>query len=192
MSNQVKFSVVIPTYNHLEDCLKPCLESIIQHTELDENIEIIVVANGCNDGTVEYVRNLNIDQIKVIVYKDALGYTAATNKGIICARGEYIVLLNNDVTLLPQEKNCWIDLLYKPFEVDETVGITGAVRIKNYDIDRDFMVFHSVMIKRQMFYEIGLLDESFSPGAGEDTDFFIKLQDAGYKMVQVPDKQYQS
>jgi hypothetical protein len=43
-----KISIVIPTYNHLEDALKPCIESIEKYTTMDE-VEIIVVANGCSD-----------------------------------------------------------------------------------------------------------------------------------------------
>jgi glycosyltransferase involved in cell wall biosynthesis len=48
-----KYSIVIPTYNHLEDCLKPCIESIIQHTDL-QDVEIIIVANGCTDDTLKH------------------------------------------------------------------------------------------------------------------------------------------
>ena len=43
MSKTPKISIVIPTYNHLEDCLKPCLESIIKYTDL-EDVEIVIVA----------------------------------------------------------------------------------------------------------------------------------------------------
>jgi beta-1,4-mannosyl-glycoprotein beta-1,4-N-acetylglucosaminyltransferase len=42
------------------------------------------------------------------------------------------------------------------------------------------------MIKQEMFTKIGLLDEIFNPGFGEDSDFGIKLQNAGYEIVQVP------
>ena len=54
-----KISIIIPTYNHLEDCLKPCIESIIKHTILNDDIEIIIVANGCIDGTKDYIDNIN-------------------------------------------------------------------------------------------------------------------------------------
>ena len=53
-----KYSIVIPTYNHLDDFLKPCLQSIIQFTDLDK-AEVIVVANGCVDATHQYVEALS-------------------------------------------------------------------------------------------------------------------------------------
>ena len=51
---KIKYSIVIPTYNHLEDLLKPCIESIYKNTDMSQ-VELIVSANGCTDGTQEYV-----------------------------------------------------------------------------------------------------------------------------------------
>ena len=96
-----KYSVVIPTYNHLDDFLKPCLQSIVKYTNLN-NTEVIVVANGCVDSTADYVRDLSntYPSIKLINEKEGLGYTKATNIGIKASLGEYVVLLNNDTVLL--------------------------------------------------------------------------------------------
>ena len=46
----MKYSIIIPTYNHLNDYLIPCINSIERYTDLD-NYEIIVIANGCSDQT---------------------------------------------------------------------------------------------------------------------------------------------
>ena len=101
-----KYSVVIPTYNHLDDFLKPCIQSIIKYTDLNTT-EIIVVANGCVDETVNYVKELSntYPSIKIIEEKEGLGYTKATNIGIKASTGEYIILLNNDTVLLHQDTN---------------------------------------------------------------------------------------
>ena len=42
------------------------------------------------------------------------------------------------------------------------------------------------MIRKDLLLRFGLLDECFNPGAGEDTDFCLKVQNAGYRVVQVP------
>jgi FkbM family methyltransferase len=177
-----KYSIVIPTYNHCDDLLKPCIESIIEHTDLD-NTEIIVVANGCEDNTHIYVSSLG-DLAKLIWVDDAIGYTKATNIGIQAARGEYIILLNNDTMFLSQEKNTWIRLLEAPF-INPKMGITGV--LENYDpyADAKFLVFFCVMIPKKLFNEIGILDEIFSPGYGEDIDFSLRAAKAGYSYKSV-------
>ena len=57
-------SVIIPTYNHCDEFLKPLCESIIKYTDLND-IEIIIVANGCRDNTREYIESLP-DQFKLV------------------------------------------------------------------------------------------------------------------------------
>jgi len=187
-----KYSIVIPTYNHLDDCLKPCIESIIKHTDLS-NVEVIVVANGCTDGTRSYVEGLG-SPFKLVWMDESAGYTRAANEGIKASKGEFVVLLNNDVILLDyQKKNEWLDLMARPFSSKDKVGVTGPS--KNYcnfldafdNKDGEFLIFFCVMIPRKLFDELGLLDERFNPGAGEDFDFCIRAKAAGYSLVQVPD-----
>lgn len=178
----MKVSVVIPTYQHCDDLLKPCLESIKQYTNL-EDTEIIVVANGCTDGTKEYVESLG-EHFKLVWFDKGIGYTKASNAGIQAAQGEYIVLLNNDTVLQPQPINQWINILLDPFN-DPMVGITGPMKTSCPAAQRNFLIFFCVCIKKEMFNKFGLLDEIFSPGYGEDTDFCCKLEDGGYKIFQV-------
>src|SRR5258708_7523634 len=102
----IKYSIIIPTYQHFQDCLLPCIESVLKYTDIS-NIEIIIIANGCNDGTNEYLLSLDKNLFKIIIDEKPLGYTKATNLGIKEASGEYIILLNNDILLLDQPKNLW-------------------------------------------------------------------------------------
>lgn len=176
-------SIVIPTYNHLEDCLRPCLESIKKYTNLDP-VEVIVVANGCTDGTKAYVESLG-DPFILLNYEEQLGYTKATNRGIEKARGDYILLLNNDIVLLEAPRNQWIDMHLQPFS-DPRVGMTGPLSLHDPYVQRQVIIFFCAMIKREVIEKVGLLDEIFSPGGHEDIDFTIRMENAGYKWVQVP------
>ena len=189
METKIKFSIVIPTYNHCNDFLKPCIESIVKNTDLDE-VEIIIVANGCRDNTKEYLDSLKNDHIKYLWFDEPMGYTKSTNSGIKISIGDYIVLLNNDTTILDYApKNTWLGMLYKPFSQDNTVGITGPLKSNCWHIERKFLIFFCVMISRSVFDVIGLLDEIFNPGGGEDSDLCIKAENAGYKVLQVPDEE---
>lgn len=177
-------SIVIPTYNHCDDLLKPCLESIRQHTDLSQ-VEVIVVANGCTDNTRDYVESLG-HPFKLIWMDEAAGYTKATNEGIKSAKGDFICLLNNDTVLLGQPKNQWIDLLLDPFFNDKDMGLTGPMINHDPHSGKNFLVFFCVMIRRKVIQTIGILDEIFSPGFGEDTDYCIRAINAGFKISQVP------
>jgi GT2 family glycosyltransferase/2-polyprenyl-3-methyl-5-hydroxy-6-metoxy-1,4-benzoquinol methylase len=181
----MKYSIIIGTLNHLEDCLIPCCEAIKKYTDLS-NVEVIIVANGCTDGTREYVESLG-ESFKLLWFDKPLGYARANNEGLKVASGEYIVLLNNDAFLLEQPVNQWLDMLEKPFKKDPTVGLTGPIKGRSDPAGRDFIIFFCVMIKREVFDKLGLLDESFGVGGGEDTAFSIEAEKIGYKLVQVPD-----
>lgn len=185
----MKYSIVIPTYNHCDDLLKPCLESIFNYTELAD-VEIIISANGCNDNTKQYLDSLE-NKIKYIWSDEPLGYPKAVNLGIQISSGEFIVLMNNDTVLLPQEKNHWLNLLYQPFENLSRAGITGPVKFTWQCGNRTYpaMAFWLVMIKKQLINDLGLLDEVFTPGMGEDGDFCIKSVNHGYSLVSVPNNE---
>lgn len=185
----VKYSVVIPTYNHCDDLLKPCLESIEQYSDMTQ-IEVIVSANGCTDNTREYVESLDPKIYKLVWSDEALGYTKATNLGIKAAVGEYVVLLNNDTLILPSEKNTWLNMLEQPFIERDNVGLTGPLELFDDYANSPALIFFCVMVKRELFDKIGLLDEIFTPGGGEDIDFSVRAKLAGYDAVQVVTSEY--
>ena len=182
----MKYSIVIPTYNHCDDLLIPCIDSIQKYSTMSD-VELVIVANGCSDNTIAYVNTLTHLNVQFIWTTEALGYTKATNLGIKQATGDYVVLMNNDLVLLEQPKDQWLDMLCSPFS-DQNTGITGPVK---FDWDcggntYECMAFWLVMMRRELFSEIGILDEIYSPGMGEDGDFCIRTTRAGYSLVGVP------
>lgn len=189
MDKPIRYSIVIPTWKHLDD-LKKCCQSIIEYTNLD-NIEVLVVSNGSgNDGTKEYVESLG-SPFQLIWIEEQVGYTVSMNIGMKAAKGEFLIPLNNDTILLEQPKNQWIEWLNKPFK-DSKMGMTGPMLEHCPEADRDFLIFFCVMIKREAMEDVILpdgnpLDEIFKPAYGEDTDFCCRLVDKGWKIQQVPD-----
>lgn len=180
-------SIVITTLNSLETLLKPCIDSIIKYTDLDD-IEIIIVANGrkdgTRDGTKEYVESLG-KPFRLIWGDKPFGYTRACNEGILSANGEYILLLNDDIVILPQQKNYWINLLSNPLKNDKTVGITSVIKF-TFDcngIPRYGAVYWCAMIRKEVFEKVGLLDETI---LSTDLDHSIKTAISGYRIAQVP------
>jgi GT2 family glycosyltransferase len=178
----MRYSIIIPSYKKLYELLEPCLNSIKTYTSGD--FEVIVVANGCSKQELESVISA-YPMCKTLWFEKALGYAKAVNEGIKVASGEYIILLNDDTELLPQTKNYWLDLLVEPFTKDPSVGISGPLLDVKKIAGYQFLVFFLVMIPKSLFDTIGLLGEEFTVGGGEDADFCIRAQKAGYKLVEV-------
>jgi len=197
-------TIIIPVYNHLEDT-KKCLKSIYKYTD-PTDVEIIVVANGCTDGTVEWLKT---QPVHVAEFKDPIGFPRAINEGIKLSQvGEqfkssytdYVVILNNDTVLLAQPKNQWLDMLKAPYGagiIDDRVGVTGPMMCDQTHIQKKpngelhkFIIFFCAMIPRRVLDDVGLMDEDFSPGFCEDNDWCIRAENKGYKIVQVPNSNY--
>lgn len=185
----MKYSIVIPTYNHCSDLLEPCVNSLLKYTDFND-VELVIVANGCTDGTRDFFDSLNIPH-KVLVWRDeAIGYTKAANLGIQASQGEFVVLLNNDTEILPSYVNNWLNRLHAPFANDPLMSLTGSLKLFDHDIKREFIVFCCAMIRRSVFQKIGLLDEIFSPGYGEDIDFAMRVEAAGLRWECVDQTQF--
>lgn len=98
MKKQFKFSVIIPIYN-VEEYLAETIESVINQTVgFEKNIQIILVNDGSPDNSekicLDYVEKYP-DNITYVKQKNA-GVSAARNKGLEYATGEYINFLDSD------------------------------------------------------------------------------------------------
>jgi GT2 family glycosyltransferase len=148
----------------------------------DKDLEIVVVSNGCKDGTIEYCRSLS--GVKVLEFPDAIGYTKAINIGVQAAKGEYVVLLNNDTEIHGKlGSKDWIDCLYEPFENQTMVGATGAKKLHQFGVD--FLVGFCLFMPKKLFSDFGMFDEVYNPGFGEEIQFSHELKKKGYQEITV-------
>ena len=184
----MKYSVVIPTYNNCEKYLKPCIDSIIKYTEMTD-IELVISANGCNDNTNAYLYYLQtaIPNLQVIWSDKPLGYSKACNVAISKCHTDKIILLNNDTVLLEQAKNDWLKILERPFS-NPKCGISCIIKGLSEPANHLFAVFFCVMIDKKVFNTIGLLNEEYGVGGGEDTEFCIEAEKAGFEVTEVFEK----
>lgn len=195
----MKYSVVIPTYNHCDDLLKPCIESIFKYSNVTD-VELIISANGCKDNTFAYLATLkekyNLlgigDNLKIVWDNDPLGYSRACNAGINVATTDLIVLLNNDTVLLEQEKNRWLKQLESVFIGNDKAGISCLIKSESEPAGHDFAIFFCVMIHRRVFDAIGVLSLDYGAGGGEDTEFSIECERAGFQVLECVSKEWNS
>lgn len=100
-----KVSVIIPVYN-VENYIRDCVESVVNQT-LD-NIEIIIVNDGCTDHSINRIDDLIKSNNLLIVNQENKGLSAARNIGLIHATGDYIAFLDSDDYIEPN----FIEMLY--------------------------------------------------------------------------------
>lgn len=113
-------SIMIPNKDHIED-LKKCLDSIAHQSY--RNFEILIVENNSTEeGTFDYYREIESEQIRILYYEGEFNFSGINNFGASHARGEYLLLLNNDTKMIGE--HCLEELLYPCMRED--VGIVGA------------------------------------------------------------------
>ena len=90
-----KLSAIVLVYNS-EKYLRPCLDSIVNQT-LD-NLEIILVNDASTDDSLSICREYEkeFSNVRIINKKENDGLSVTANIGINSARGEYIILVDND------------------------------------------------------------------------------------------------
>ncbi|MCI9395489.1 MAG: glycosyltransferase [Lachnospiraceae bacterium] len=117
-----KVSIVIPNKEHLED-LTRCITSILERSTYD-NYEIIVVENNSvSEEIAAYYNKIQENPaVRVITYKGEFNYSKINNLGVSKAEGEYVLLLNNDTSVITPD---WIEELLM-YAQRKDVGAVGA------------------------------------------------------------------
>lgn len=124
LADQPLVTVVIPNCDHI-DSLKKCINSLYEINSY-KNIEIVVVENNSREPkTFAYYETMKSENpaISVVTWKGKeFNYAAINNFGVSYARGEYILLLNNDVEMI--EKDSIKDMVSNAMRPE--VGVVGA------------------------------------------------------------------
>lgn len=91
---EVKISIIVPVYN-VEDYLVECLQSILFQTY--KNIEVILIDDGSTDGSGEICEEYQKKDKRIkAAHQTNQGLSAARNKGIQMATGEYLMFVDSD------------------------------------------------------------------------------------------------
>ena len=201
-------SIIIVNYNG-KKLMKECLDSLSGLDYPKPKLEIIMVDNCSEDGSVEFVKD-GWHQVKIIENK-VNNYCQACNFGIIKAAGEYVVFLNNDVKV--SEK--WLIELVRAMEKDTAIGAAtskllkddgtiqnaGLYELPNFYWDErgagksgeefnqadevDAISGASVIFRRSALKQVGFLDEDFIM-FGEDVDICLRLKKRGWRLAYIP------
>ena len=93
-SNNPVISVIIPCYN-VEDYISECLNTVINQTF--KELEIIVIDDGSKDCTKDIIEKFaKKDKRIIVINQENSGPSAARNRGVEIARGQYIGFIDSD------------------------------------------------------------------------------------------------
>ena len=203
-------SIVVPAHNKFWVTYN-CVAALI----LAPNAvaaEIIIVDDGSSDETAEIERY--VSGVTVVRNETAQGFVRASNRGAEAARGEFIVMLNNDT----EPAAGWLDELLYVFERFSDVGLVGAklvypdgrlqeaggVIFANLDIwnygrggnphdcrynyirQVDYCSGACLMLRREVWERLKGFDEFYAPAYYEDTDLAFRVRALGLKTYYTP------
>ena len=209
-------SVIIPNKDHVED-LNRCLRSVMK-TSGYPNLEFVIVENNSTEKeTFEYYEMIqeNYPSVRVVTWEGEFNYSALNNFGVSHARGDYLLLLNNDTQMIGEET--FSELLQpcmredigcvgaKLLFEDHTIQHAGIVlgigkdRVAGhvfYGLSNAELVYQSpreysavtaacMMVKRSVYEAAGGFDEKLAV-ALNDVDFCLKAGKAGYRVLYNP------
>ncbi len=152
-------------------------------------------------------------KLKAVLNSTNQGFPKAVNQGLKTAKGNYILIANNDIVVTEG----WLERMLEVAESDNKIGIVGPISnaVSGVQLDKEAkysnleemhryseqvkqlhsgqtlefprVAFLCTLIKREVINKIGGLDERFSPGNYEDDDYCLRAQIAGFKTVIAKD-----
>ncbi len=199
----MKVSVIITNWNGLP-ILQKNLEAIIKNSPEAE--EIILADDASQDESIEFAKKIQkkYSKLKIIAHKDNLGFGENSNDAVNQAKGDLVVLLNNDI--YPHQK--YITNTLKHFDNPDVFGVGFAeLGHENWarfywkdgylqhepgvaDIDQThisgWVSGGSSIIRKSLFQKLGGFDAVYKPFYGEDLDLGFRAWKSGYTLLWEP------
>ena len=190
-------SIVIPTYNRLH-FLKRTLQAISRLTYPKEDFEVIVVDDGSNDSTDQFLETTSFPfSLRFFKHVTNRFASASRNTGIKCARGEIIVFLDDDMEVVPDflEEHLKFHgdgqrvVVAGNIQVGRNIQPTGIVRYQStrgvHKLKRGqkmpfkYWCSGNASIRKSVLYEVGFFDEEIHQYGGEDLELAYRLEKRG-------------
>ena len=179
MSNNLAVSVIIPVYN-AEKGIRKCLDSLLEQTF--KNFEIILLNDGSTDNSLKVLQTYaNHYPFVRVIDKENEGVAKTRNRGILLAKGDYIVFIDNDDYV----NSDYLQVFYESISKEEMDIVLGGYRRVNQEykiifqqdlIDTDWSKY-IVVAPWARIYRTSFLKENqiqfFDYPIGEDVVFSL-------------------
>ena len=212
--NRPLLSLVVLGFRNFDATTRPCLESLTPWFE-DPEIEILIVDNGSPDNSPQETAAWCAahPQVKCLLSETNRGFAGGMNWGAAQARGQWLLLVNNDTVFPSRALDAFKRVVGKaPPDVAMLGPVTNAAgngqRLwkpgatfddwlqigagLNEHPTHELMPayrcdFFCIAIRRDVWEQLGGLDQAFGMGYYEDFDFSLRLAKAGYRQMITED-----
>ncbi len=206
-----KVSIIIIAYNKSEFTTE-CLRSVWSNTQRVP-FEVIVIDNGSSEADIKRVKK-SLAPARLLDIQVNRGFGEGNNIAAEYAKGDYILFLNNDVTVTPG----WLENMVTVIEGQPKAGAVGAklvypdgklqeagsMVLKNGEVSQrgkhddpskdiynnlevvDYCSASCLLIKKDLFLKVGGFDHRYDPAYYEDTDLCLKIEALGFKTYYNP------
>ena len=185
--SEYDFTYVLNAYGHRDD-VERCVRGMIRHSQ-GYTTEIIVVDNGCTDGTGEWLEEFK-DQhasLRVIHCDHNVGDAAGKNIGIKQSLGANVIIVDGSAEVVGEILGPISEKL-----ADNTIGIFGPYGLSTDDLqhfheetesgDADAMQAYCMAFRRETVNTVGLMREAFRFYRNLDIDYCFQYKDKGYRI----------
>lgn len=210
-ARRVQSSIIIPVFGKLNYTFQ-CFRALLQEIDFQEN-EVIIINNGSQDETERVFSQLR-GLVQLINNQENIGFVHACNQGAAIARGKYLVFLNNDTVIQPGWLKHLVEtaesdssvgavgsmLLYPDGRLQEAGSIIwrdgngwnygrgkdSKDRRYKYSREVDYCSGSSLLVRKDLFNELGGFDERYAPAYYEDADLCFGVRSLGFKVKYQP------
>lgn len=167
-------SVVVPWWDHTE-----FLELWENNLKYLPNCEIIFIDNGSNEENKKTLEGFcKKHNIELIRNQENRGFSAANNQGLAVATGDYVLHLNNDLSIKK------LDIQHICSLAGE--GIAGPGEAQN-ELYIPYVEGWGLCVKKSILEKLGGWNEIYGPGYWDDVDLCYRAKLAGYPVIGIPE-----
>jgi GT2 family glycosyltransferase len=211
-------SVIVPTRDRA-GLLAACAEGVLHRTDYPA-LELLIVDNGSEEAeTLALFGRLRADpRVRIISAPGPFNYSALNNRAAAEARGEILLLLNNDIEVIepgwlrelvshalrPEVGAVGAKLLYADGTLQHGGVVTGIGGVADHYLPRaaredtghvgSLALVREVAavtgaclaLRREVFRQVGGLDEAKLAVAFNDVDLCLRIREAGYRILWTP------
>lgn len=203
-------SIIIPAYNKFELTYHSIASIILSYNKT--SFEVIVADDCSTDETVN-IGDI-IENVVHVKNPENLRFLRSCNNAATHAKGDYIVMLNNDTEVT----SYWLDELVSPIKKNNSIGLTGSKLLNldgtlqeaggiiwgsgqpwnvgnganplapefNYTREVDYLTGAAMCITKEVWEKVDGFSLEYVPCYYEDTDIAFKVRDKGFKTVYCP------